>query len=238
MKVQNSVVLITGANRGIGAAFAYALLARGARKVYAAARNPAAVSLEGVEPVQLDVTNEDQVAAAAAKCQDVTLVINNAGVARFGPFLGEQSISDIRDQLETNFFGMLRVSKAFAPILAANGGGALLNVLSVASWINRPLLAGYGASKSAAWALTNGLRHELHAQGTQVVGLHMGVVDTDMTSAIDVPKVTPEMVVGVALDAIEAGESEVLADDVTRVVKAGLSATPASYMTLPVHEGK
>jgi NAD(P)-dependent dehydrogenase (short-subunit alcohol dehydrogenase family) len=233
MKIQDSVVLVTGANRGIGAAFAQALLARGAKKVYAGARNPASVTAAGVVPIQLDVTKEAEVARVAEQCRDVSLVVNNAGIARYGAFLSEHSIGDIREQLETNFFGMLRLSQAFAPVLAANGGGALLNVLSVASWINRPQLAGYGATKSAAWALTNGLRHELQDQGTQVLGMHMGFVDTDLTDGLDVAKQTPEAVVKAALDALEAGESEVLADDMTRMIKGGLSATPASYMPQP-----
>jgi NAD(P)-dependent dehydrogenase (short-subunit alcohol dehydrogenase family) len=233
MKIQDSVVLVTGANRGIGAAFAQALLARGAKKVYAGARNPASVTAAGVVPIQLDVTKEAEVARVAEQCRDVSLLVNNAGIARYGAFLSEHSIGDIREQLETNFFGMLRLSQAFAPVLAANGGGALLNVLSVASWINRPQLAGYGATKSAAWALTNGLRHELQDQGTQVLGMHMGFVDTDLTDGLDVAKQTPEAVVKAALDALEAGESEVLADDMTRMIKGGLSATPASYMPQP-----
>lgn len=233
MKIQDSVVFITGANRGIGAAFAKALLARGAKKVYAGARDPDSVALPGVVPVRLDVTKDADVAAAAAQCKDVTLVINNAGIARYGAFLADEAADLFREQLETNFFGVLRVSQAFAPVLAANGGGALLNVLSVASWINRALLASYGATKSAAWALTNGLRSELQEQGTQVLALHMGFVATDLTKDLDVPKTTPEAIVAAALDALEAGESEVMADDMTRKVKAGLSATPASYMQLP-----
>ncbi|SAI40032.1 short chain dehydrogenase [Bordetella ansorpii] len=232
MKIQDAIVLVTGANRGIGAAFTRALLARGAGKVYAAARNPASVVQAGVTPVRLDVTQADDAAALAAQCGDVTLVINNAGIAREGAFLAA-AMDDIREQMETNFFGMLRVSQAFAPVLAAHGGGALLNVLSVASWINRPQLAGYGATKSAAWALTNGLRHELQAQGTQVLGLHMGFVDTDLTRGLDVPKQSADAVVAAALDALEAGASEVMADELTRMVKAGLSADPASYMPPP-----
>lgn len=233
MKIKDSVVFVTGANRGIGAAFAQALLARGAKKVYAGARDPASVTMPGVVAVKLDVTRDDEVAAAAAQCQDVTLVINNAGIARYGAFLAADSADLIREQLETNFFGILRMSQAFAPVLAANGGGALLNVLSVASWINRSLLAGYGATKSAAWALTNGLRSEMVEQGTQVLALHMGFVETDLTKDLDVPKQTPEAIVKAALDALEAGESEVMADEMTRKVKAGLSSTPASYMQLP-----
>lgn len=233
MKLDNAIVFITGANRGIGLAFAREALARGARKVYAGARNPASVKLAGVEPIQLDVTNPAEVDAATARCGDVTLLINNAGIANFGGFLAQGSEESARAQLETNFFGPLRLSKAFAPVLAANGGGAIMNVLSVASWINRPALGTYGASKSAAWGLTNSLRHELRAQKTQVIAMHVAFVDTDMTSAIDMPKSSPDMVVRHALDAVEAGAEEVLADERTRQVKQGLSAEPGVYLLTP-----
>ncbi|MDB5874759.1 MAG: short chain dehydrogenase family protein [Ramlibacter sp.] len=233
MKLDNAIVLITGANRGIGLEFAKQALARGARKVYAGARNPASVTLPGVEAIQLDVTEPDQVAAAAKRCGDVTILINNAGIANVGGFLPEGSVESARLQMETNFFGPLRLSQAFAPVLAAHGGGAILNVLSIASWINRPLLGVYGATKSAAWALTNGLRHELRAQHTQVVGMHVGFVDTDLTRGIDMPKSTPAEVVTRALDALEAGAEEVLADEVTRQVKRGLSAEPGVYLVAP-----
>jgi NAD(P)-dependent dehydrogenase (short-subunit alcohol dehydrogenase family) len=230
MKLHNATVLITGANRGIGLAFAREALARGARKVYAGARNPASVTLPGVEAIALDVNSPEQVAAAARHAGDVTLVINNAGIADLGSFLGEDSIDSARRHMDTNFFGVLRVSQAFAPVLAAQGGGAILNVLSVASWINSPLLAVYGASKSAAWALTNGLRNDLRAQGTQVLGLHMGFVDTDLTSGLDMPKSSPEAIVRRAFDALEAGAEEVLGDELTQQVKRGLSAEPAIYL--------
>lgn len=230
MQLHNATVLITGANRGIGLAFAREALARGARKVYAGARNPASVTLAGVEPIALDVTDPAAVAAAARHANDVTLVINNAGIASFGGFLAEGGEASARAHLETNFFGLLRVSQAFAPVLASNGGGALLNVLSVASWINSPLLSVYGASKSAAWALTNGLRHDLRAQGTQVLGLHMGFVDTDLTRGIEMPKSTPEAIVRRAFDALEAGAEEVLGDELTQQVKRGLSAEPGIYL--------
>jgi len=233
MKLDNAVVFITGANRGIGLAFAREALARGARKVYAGARNPASVKLAGVEPIQLDVTNPAEVDAAAARCRDVTLLINNAGIANFGGFLADGSEESARAQLETNFFGPLRLSKAFAPVLAANGGGAILNVLSIASWISRPALGTYGASKSAAWGLTNSLRHELRAQKTQVIGMHVAFVDTDMTTAIDMPKSSPDVVVRHVLDAVEAGAEEVLADERTRQVKQGLSAEPGVYLVTP-----
>jgi NAD(P)-dependent dehydrogenase (short-subunit alcohol dehydrogenase family) len=230
MKLDNATVLITGANRGIGLAFARHALARGARRVYAGARNPHSVTLPGVEPIQLDVTRPEDVAAAAQRHGDVTLLINNAGIAELGGFLAEGSEASARRQMEVNYFGPLRLSRAFAPVLAANGGGALLNVLSVASWVHGMDLAVYGATKAAAWALTNGLRHELQPQGTQVLALHMGFVDTELVSAIDAPKSSADDIVRRALDALEAGAAEVLADDFTRQVKQGLSAEPGVYL--------
>ena len=229
MQLDNATLLITGANRGIGLAFAREALARGARKVYAAARDPASITLPGVEAIRLDVTKPDEVAAAAQRCGDVTLLVNNAGVAIFGGIL-DSSIEAVRAQFETNYLGPLLLSRAFAPVLKANGGGAILNVLSVASWISSPGLAVYGSSKSAAWSLTNGLRHELRGQGTQVLGLHMGFVDTDLTRGIELPKSTPESIVRQAYDALESGAEEVLGDDITRQVKQGLSAQPGVYL--------
>jgi NAD(P)-dependent dehydrogenase (short-subunit alcohol dehydrogenase family) len=230
MNIQNAVVLITGANRGIGLAFARELLARGARKVYAAARDPATVTLPGVQALQLDVTQPEQVAAAAKLATDVTLVINNAGIAQPGGFLTEGSDAVTRRIFETNFFGVLNVSQAFAPVLKANGGGALLNVLSVASWVNGGELAAYSASKSAAWSLTNALRHELAAQKTQVLGLHMAYVDTDLTRGFEVPKSSAEAIVQRALDGLEAGADEVLADALTEQIRQGLTAARPVYL--------
>jgi NAD(P)-dependent dehydrogenase (short-subunit alcohol dehydrogenase family) len=230
MQLSQSVVFVTGANRGIGLALAREALARGARRVYAAARDPARVQLPGVVPVQLDVTDAGQVARAVRDCPDVQVLVNNAGVAETGGFLTEGALDATRRQLEVNFFGMLRMAQAFAPVLAANGGGAMLNVLSIASWINRPLLGTYGATKSAAWALTNGLRHELAAQGTQVTALHMGFVDTDLTRGIDMPKSPADAIARAALAGLEASADEVLADDATRQVKASLSSAMAAYL--------
>ena len=224
MKIHGATVLVTGANRGIGLAFTRELLARGARKVYAGARDPKSVTLPGVEAIRLDVTKPEEVAAAAARLGDVTLVINNAGVGHVGGFLATDSEEVARRQLETNYFGVLRMSKAFAPILAAHGGGGLINVLFVVTWVNNGFLAAYSASKSAAWSLTNSLRHELQAQNTQVLALHMGFVDTDLVRGLDAPKVTAEDIVNQALDGLEAGADEVLGDDWTRQVKAGLSS--------------
>jgi NAD(P)-dependent dehydrogenase (short-subunit alcohol dehydrogenase family) len=233
MKIKNAVVLVTGANRGIGLAFTRELLARGARKVYAAARDPSTITLPGVEAIRLDVTRPDEVAAAVARAGDVTLVINNAGVGHQGGFLASDSEEVARRQFETNFYGMLRMSKGFAPVLAANGGGALLNVLSIVSWMNGGQLAAYAASKSAAWSLTNALRHELAAQKTQVLALHMAFVDTDLVRAIDAPKTSPQDIVKRALDGLESGLDEVLADDSTRHVKQGLTAATPSYLPQP-----
>jgi NAD(P)-dependent dehydrogenase (short-subunit alcohol dehydrogenase family) len=230
MKISNATVLVTGANRGIGLAFTRELLARGARKVYAGARDPASVTQPGVEALRLDVTKPEEVAAAAARAGDVTLVINNAGVAQVGGFLAADSEEVARRQFETNFFGMLRMSQAFAPVLKANGGGGLINVLSIVSWINGGQLAGYAATKSAAWSLTNSLRHELAPQHTQVLALHMAFVDTDLARGLEGPKTSPEDIVKSALDGLEAGLDEVLADDRTRLVKQGLTAATPSYL--------
>ncbi|MCW8277270.1 SDR family oxidoreductase [Pseudomonas sp. PCH199] len=223
MKVEGAVVFITGANRGLGLQFAKQALARGAKKVYAAARDPSTITLAGVIPVKLDVTNAADVAAAAKQCTDVTLLINNAGIARVAGLAQADAEPVLREQFETNVFGMLDMSQAFAGTLGSNGGGAMLNILSIFSWVNTPIIGGYGVSKAAAWALTNGLRNELRAQGTQVVGFHAGFIDTDLTRGLDVPKATPEDVVSQAFDAVEAGQEEVMVDESTRQVKQGLS---------------
>jgi NAD(P)-dependent dehydrogenase (short-subunit alcohol dehydrogenase family) len=233
MKIENAVALVTGANRGIGLAFTRELLARGARKVYAGARDPSTVTQPGVEAIRLDVTKPEEVAAAAARAGDVTLLVNNAGVGHVGGFLAADSETVARGQFETNFFGMLRMSKAFAPVLAANGGGALLNVLSIVSWMNGGQLAAYAASKSAAWSLTNSLRHELAAQNTHVLALHMAFVDTDLVRALEGAKSSPEEIVKRALDGLESGRDEVLADERTKLVKQGLTAPTPSYLPQP-----
>jgi NAD(P)-dependent dehydrogenase (short-subunit alcohol dehydrogenase family) len=230
MKVKDSVVLITGANRGIGLAFAKAALARGARKVYAGARDPSKISLPGVEPLKLDVTSAADIAAATKACRDVTLVVNNAGIGRAGGLLKPDAIEAINALMETNVFGVLRMMQSFAPILAANGGGAFINVLSVASWLNSGAMSAYAISKSAAWSLTNGLRNELRAQNTQVLGMHVGFVDTDLTKGITMPKESPGAVADRTFDALEANLSEVLADERAQQIKRGLTAEPSVYL--------
>jgi NAD(P)-dependent dehydrogenase (short-subunit alcohol dehydrogenase family) len=231
MKIQGSTVLVTGANRGLGLAYAKALLAAGARKVYAGARDPSSVpSLEGLVPVKLDVNDAADIAAAAAACSDVDLVINNAGIIGGEPLLGSRGVDALREVLDTNLYGVLAVSRAFAPILRANGGGALVNMLSALSWASLPDTAAYSVSKAAAWSLTNGLRNELRGQGTLVVGVHAGYIDTDMVKSVGGPKSRPEDIAQAVLAGIEAGESEVLADDTARHVKAGFSTTPSLYL--------
>jgi len=233
MKIQDSVALVTGANRGLGLAFTRALVAAGARKVYAAARDPASIKQAGVEAIRLDVTKPEEIAAAAKALGDVTLVINNAGITRGSGFLGDDGLVAARAEFETNFFGPLVIARAFAPILAKNGGGAIINVLSALSWVSLPTSSTYSASKSAAWSLSNGLRHELRGQGTQVLSLHVGFMDTDMVRHLTAPKVKPEDVVAQTFAALEAGKSEVLADDASRRIKQNLSAEPGVYLAAP-----
>lgn len=221
MKINGSVALVTGANRGLGKAFTEALLARGASKVYATARDAASIKDPRVVPLQLDVTDPDSVAAAAKQAGDVQLLINNAGIATGAGILdGEEAL---RREMETNFYGPVRVSREFAPVLAANGGGAVVNILSALSWFSLPTTGGYSASKSAAWAATNALRLVLHEQGTLVTGVHIGYIDTDMAAHVDGPKIAAADVVAQVLDGVEQGLPEVLADDVARQIKSGLS---------------
>ncbi|HSV61330.1 MAG TPA: SDR family oxidoreductase [Variovorax sp.] len=230
MKIEGSVVFVTGANRGLGLAYARAALAAGAKKVYAAARDPASIQLEGVVPVALDVTRADQVEAAACACGDVTLLINNAGISRSAGLLGSpDAFEAARAELETNVFGPWAMTRAFAPALKANGGGAVVNVLSVLSWLSLPGAATYCVSKSAAWSLSNGLRNELRGQGTRVTSVHIAFMDTDMASKIPGDKISPDEVARQTFEAVEAGLPEVLADAVTRQVKAGLVAQPPAY---------
>ena len=222
MQIQGTTALVTGANRGIGKAFTDALLERGAAKVYAAARDVATITDPRVVPIQLDVTDFERVAAVARELDDVELVVNNAGVGHTG-FPLEASLENARAQLETNYLSLIANMQAFAPVLARNGGGAFINMLSVVSWIASPRLATYSASKSAAWSFTNAARIELKQQNTQVVAVHVGFVDTDLTAGLDAPKVPAAAVANAALDALQAGEREAVVDDVSRAVKAGLS---------------
>ena len=221
MKIDGSVALVTGANRGLGRHFAEQLRDRGAT-VYAATRDPAAVEYAGVTPITLDVTDLASVQRAAALTGDVTLLINNAGSST-GASLLSGSLDSVRLEMETHYFDTLNVIRAFAPQLALAQESVILNVLSVLSWLSLPTLGAYCAAKSAEWSLTNALRQALAHQGTKVSALHMGYVDTDMTRGLDVPKHQPADVVQFALDGVEAGLSEILADELSHRVVAGLS---------------
>jgi NAD(P)-dependent dehydrogenase (short-subunit alcohol dehydrogenase family) len=222
MKIDGSVALVTGANRGLGRAYAREMVRRGAAKVFGAARDPAQVTEPGVTPVALDITDSGRVAEVARECAQVSLLVNNAGVMRASTFTGAPSLDAARAEMETNYFGTLSMCRAFAPVLAANGGGAVVNMLSITSFYTNPFNASYGASKAAAWSLTNGIRLELHHQGTLVVAVHAGFIDTDMAALVDAPKISPESVARQVFDAVEAGQVEVLADERTRNVKASL----------------
>lgn len=233
MKISGSVVLITGANHGIGAEFVWQLRERGAAKIYTGARDPQTIeTADGVEPIALDVTSQEQIEAATRKAADVQIVINNAGVANPQPLVGCNA-DGARREFDTNVFGTLTVATAFAPTLKANGDGAILNSLSAVAWLSFLGFASYSATKSAPWSLTDGLRHELKDQGTQVVGMLTGPVDTDMGAQIPLPdKVTPAQVVTAAPDGIEAGVDEVLADELTKAVQGAPPSGTSRYAAL------
>ncbi|MFK4599168.1 SDR family oxidoreductase [Streptomyces pristinaespiralis] len=222
MELKNTVAVVTGANRGLGRHLATQLLERGA-EVYAAARRPESVDLAGVTPLRLDVTDEDSVRAAARIASDATLLVNNAGIST-GTRLLAGDLDAVRLEMETNFFGPLAVTRTFAPVIEGNGGGAVLNVLSVLSWLHPADLGAYAAAKAAAWALTDAAREELAPRGIAVSALHVGYMDTDMARVVPADqKADPAEVAAQALDGIEQGLPEILADDVTRLVKQGLA---------------
>jgi len=230
MDIKGKTILVTGANRGLGRQFTQALLAAGAAKVYAGARDPQSVTQPGVQAVRLDVTDAESITAAAAALTDVDMVINNAGIMQPASLLASGDIAAIHKIFDVNVWGLLAVTQAFAPVLKHNGGGAVVNVLSVLSWVALPSSGAYSASKAAAWALTNGLRHELRSQGTRVVGVHPAYIDTDMTAGVTAPKSTPEQVVAEVLRALADGRDEVLVDDVGRHVKQSLSSAAPAYL--------
>lgn len=233
-RLDHRTVLVTGANGGLGTEFVRQALDRGARRVYATARRPRDWADDRVVPLTLDLTDPASITAAAHTAADVDLVVNNAGIAPAEDYSVLTGDEDVLHRIfETNFLGTVRVAKAFAPVLAANGGGAILNVLSLAAWL--PLPTAYAASKAAAWSATNALRTELATQGTTVTGLLVGMVDTPMADRFDVPKISPVSVVEQGYDGVAAGAFEVLADDDTRLVKTLLSG-PAEDLTAAVQE--
>ncbi|MBJ7451725.1 MAG: SDR family oxidoreductase [Blastococcus sp.] len=228
MDITGSVALVTGANRGLGRHFAQQLLERGATTVYATSRRPELVDIPGVEVLRLDVTDPETISAAAAAAGDVTLLVNNAGITtRSNLVTGD--LADVRREMDTHFYGTLDVVRAFAPVLARNGGGGIVNVLSALSWFSVDGANAYAAGKAAAWSLTNGIRLELTGQGTQVTGVVLGAADTDMMAGYTGPMTAPGAVVRTALDGIQAGAWEVLVDDWSRHVKASLAADPREF---------
>ena len=228
MKIEGAVALVTGANRGLGRHFTEQLLARGAAKVYATARNAGSITTPGAEVLTLDLLDQASIDAAAAAAGDVTLLINNAGVSA-SENLVRGDLAAIRREMDTHFFGTLGVTRAFADILAAGGGGAIVNVLSALSWFSWNGATSYAAAKAAEWSLTNGVRVELAAQHTQVVGVHLGAAATDMMAGYEGPMLAPVDVVNAALDGLAADAVEVLVDDWSRTIKAGLAEDPAEF---------
>ena len=232
MEIARSTALVTGANRGFGRHLALELISRGAT-VYAGARNIDSLDVPGAKAVAIDVTDPASVAAAADIAGDVTLLINNAGSST-GADLLHADLERIRLEMDTHFFGTLSVIRAFVPKIAANGGGSILNVLSALSWISFPDIGAYCAAKSASWSLTNALRVQLAEDNIRVAGLHVGFMDTEMAASVDAPKSDPGVIAKVAVAGIESGLYEILADDVSRQLQAGLAGGVAAlYPGLP-----
>jgi NAD(P)-dependent dehydrogenase (short-subunit alcohol dehydrogenase family) len=228
MNVQGTVAFVTGANRGIGQAYVQALVAAGASRIYAAARTvetlqeTVALAPDRIVPIALDVTNPDQIQAVAETAQDVTLLINNAGVLGAGGLFTPHSVETAQWEMTTNYFGTLYMIRAFAPILQRNGGGVVVNLLSIASVVNVPVYGSYSASKAALYSLTQGMRAELATQGTRVVGVFPGPVDTAMAEGVPLDKVPPIEVAKATLNAIEQGVEEVYPDPISQNVFANL----------------
>ena len=223
MNLSGATALVTGTNRGIGRHLAAQLIARGA-KVYATARRPELIDLEGVERLALDITSPASVAAAAAVATDVDLLINNAGIATTATLLGD--LDAAHADMDTNVWGTLSVIRAFAPVLAANGGGGIVNIASGASWLAMPGASAYAVSKAALWNMGNALRHELAGQGTAVMSVHLGVADTDMTAGISMPKTDPADVARATLDGVERDDYEVVVDEQAALIKQMLAGDP------------
>ena len=230
MDVTEQIALVTGANRGIGRQFVLELLERGAKKVYATARRPESLDLDDPRavPLRLDLLDHASVVAAAQAAPDVTLLVNNAGIAT-GATLVTGDLADVRREMDTHFWGTLDVIRAFGPVLAANGGGAIVNVLSALSWFASSGNGGYAAAKAAEWNMTNGVRHELAGQGTFVQGVLLGAADTAISAGYDGPKIDPRDVPRASLDGLAAGEIEVIVDDWTAMVKASLAGDAGEF---------
>lgn len=234
MNFKNATVFITGANRGLGLAFAREARSRGAAKIYAGMRNTDGFNEPGIVPIRIDVTDRASIAAAAELAADTTLLVNNAGIAALidGPLADDFEAQSDR-MFDTNYYGVVRVVQAFEQALSAKPGGAIINVLSDIVWVPRPYLTPYADSKTAAWSYTNQLRFYLRERGVQVLGLHVGFVDTDLTRGIDVPKANPKDVARRTYDALVAGKSEIMADEGTTALKGTLAGEVPGYISPP-----
>ena len=232
MNITGQIALVTGSNRGIGRQFVLELLERGADKVYATARRAESLSFDDprVVPLQLDLVDHESVVAAAANAQDVTLLVNNAGIATGTPLV-TGDLTEVRREMDTHFWGTLDVIREFSSVLAANGGGAIVNVLSALSWFASPGAGAYAAAKAAEWNMTNAVRLELADQGTLVQGVFLGAADTDIMAGYDGPKIDPQEVPRESLDGLCEDSIEVIVDDWTAMVKASLAEDPAPFYT-------
>lgn len=208
MKIANSIALVTGANGGLGQYYVEALRSQGAAKIYAGARNIeklaslVVIDPERIIPIALEITDEDSVNQAASLCQDVTLLINNAGVGLNQGLIAAKDLSQARMEIEVNYFGTLMMCRAFAPVLSHNQGGAIVNMVSMVAKVNLLFNGSYSASKAATLSLTQGVRAELAAQGTLVVAVLPATIDIGMGKSYPDPKVSPEDVVRDALQAV------------------------------------
>jgi len=229
MNINGSTALVTGTNRGIGRHLAAQLVERGA-KVYATARRPELIDLDGVEKLALDITSPESVAEAARIASDVDLLVNNAGIATPALLLGD--LEGVRTELDTNFWGTLSVIREFAPILAANGGGAIVNIASGTSWMTMPGGSAYSVSKAAQWSMSNGLRLELRDQATSVISVHLGSADTDMGRGVPLDKIDPADVARATLDGVERDDWEVIVDEQAALVKRMLSGDPKDFYAM------
>lgn len=228
--IKESIVLVTGANRGIGKAIVEQLIDQGAAKVYAGARNLETLKeivdngAGKIVPIELDITKEDQIRAAASQAKDITILINNAGIANFTAIIAAADTNSARQEMEVNYFGLLNMTRAFVPILKTNGSGALVNISTIGGLFGIPMLGTYCASKAAVHSLTQSVRGELASQGILVIGVYPGPIDTDMTKDTDMEKETPTQVAKAILKGIQNGIEDVYPDKVSQETAVGLQA--------------
>ena len=233
MKITDAVVFITGANRGLGLVLAKEAVKCGAKKVYAGMRNTQDFNEQGIIPIQMDVTDSDSIQKAVAECDDVTILINNAGIARLNQSPVEADIvKSTRQILETNLYGVINTTQQFSTILENKPQGYIVNILSDVSWQPSTFLASYAISKAAAWSFTNSTRQWLAQKNVHVMGVHVGFIDTDLTQSLDIPKISPKIVAEQVFDGIEQNAFEVLVGESTQQLKQNLTAVVPSYIYL------